>query len=239
MSPHATARHFAVQQTVAENNVRLAAIADRLLHYESFYTPSAESSVPSRRLRARQQCRTEPGFPGGRLGKSRVRQNLLRQDDRFSHGSSWLGPAYGLSPLRRRARGDGAEPHDALPASSARNGPTAGEEAGRSHLFAREHRYQHRHRTLLSVHDGCHPPDGTRTARPERAAAGRASARARGKTGGRPRTDVARLKNAKVLYENSGKTADEVCKAVGVGRRIFFAYLAQQRDQLSTHLAAN
>src|SRR5580693_4580390 len=68
----------------------------------------------------------------------------------------------------------------------------------------------------------------------ERASAGRASAKARGKTGGRPRTDVAKLRDAKVLYENSGKTADEVCKVVGVGRRIFFAYLAQQRDQQST-----
>jgi hypothetical protein len=37
------------------------------------------------------------------------------------------------------------------------------------------------------------------------------------------------LRDAKVLYENSGKTAEEVCKVVGVGRRIFFAYLAQQR----------
>ena len=32
-----------------------------------------------------------------------------------------------------------------------------------------------------------------------------------------------------MLYENSGKTANEVCKVVGVGRRIFFSYLAQQR----------
>lgn len=92
-------------------------------------------------------------------------------------------------------------------------------------------------RCFLSMMGAIHQME--RELRAERAAAGRASARARGKTGGRPRTDVARLKNAKVLYENSGKTANEVCKAVGVGRRIFFAYLAQQRDQLSTHLAAN
>jgi hypothetical protein len=44
----------------------------------------------------------------------------------------------------------------------------------------------------------------------------------------------AKLRDAKVLYENSGKTADEVCKVVGVGRRIFFAYLAQQRDHQLT-----
>jgi hypothetical protein len=31
-------------------------------------------------------------------------------------------------------------------------------------------------------------------------------------------------------HENSGKTANEVCKVVGVGRRIFFSYLAQQRE---------
>src|ERR1700693_1432064 len=67
-----------------------------------------------------------------------------------------------------------------------------------------------------------------------RAAAGRASARARGKTGGRPRTDVAKLENARVLYENSGKTANEVCKIVGVGRRIFFTYLAKQRETAQT-----
>lgn len=70
-------------------------------------------------------------------------------------------------------------------------------------------------------------------------AAGRASAKARGKTGGRPRTDIVKLRDAKVLYDNSGKTADEVCKVVGVGRRIFFAYLAQQRDQTPAALTAN
>jgi DNA invertase Pin-like site-specific DNA recombinase len=73
-----------------------------------------------------------------------------------------------------------------------------------------------------------------RELRTERAAAGRASARARGKTGGRPRTDVAKLENARVLYENSGKTANEVCKIVGVGRRIFFTYLAKQRETAQT-----
>ena len=78
-----------------------------------------------------------------------------------------------------------------------------------------------------------------RELRAERAAAGRASAKARGKTGGRLRTDVTKRRDAKALYDNSGKTADEVCKVVGVGRRIFFAYLAQQRDQRSTPLIAN
>jgi DNA invertase Pin-like site-specific DNA recombinase len=44
-----------------------------------------------------------------------------------------------------------------------------------------------------------------RELRAERAAAGRASAKARGKTGGRARTDAAKLENARILYENSGK----------------------------------
>ena len=92
-------------------------------------------------------------------------------------------------------------------------------------------------RCFLSMMGAIHQME--RELRAERAAAGRASARARGKTGGRPRTDTVKLKNAKVLYENSGKTANEVCKAVGVGRRIFFSYLAQQRDQPSTQLNAN
>jgi DNA invertase Pin-like site-specific DNA recombinase len=89
-------------------------------------------------------------------------------------------------------------------------------------------------RCFLSMMGAIHQME--RELRAERASAGRASARARGKTGGRPRTDVVKLRDAKVLYDNSGKTAAEVCKVVGVGRRIFFAYLAQQRDQQSTPL---
>lgn len=61
----------------------------------------------------------------------------------------------------------------------------------------------------------------------ERAAAGRKSARARGRTGGRPRTDESKLQQAKILYEHSGQTAAEVCKAVGVGTRTFFRYLKE------------
>jgi DNA invertase Pin-like site-specific DNA recombinase len=62
------------------------------------------------------------------------------------------------------------------------------------------------------------------------AAAGRASAKARGKSGGRPRTDATKLENARVLYEKTEKTASEVCDIFGVGRRTFFAYLAEQRN---------
>lgn len=63
----------------------------------------------------------------------------------------------------------------------------------------------------------------------ERAAAGRASAKARGRSGGRPRTDVAKLENARLLYQNPDKTAAEVCQAFGIGRRTFFSYLASLR----------
>jgi DNA invertase Pin-like site-specific DNA recombinase len=92
-------------------------------------------------------------------------------------------------------------------------------------------------RCFLSMMGAIHQME--RELRAERASAGRESARARGKTGGRPRTDIAKLQDAKVLYDNSGKTADEVCKAVGVGRRSFFAYLAQLRDQTLTTFTAN
>lgn len=64
----------------------------------------------------------------------------------------------------------------------------------------------------------------------ERAAAGRASAKARGRTGGRPRTDATKLENARVLYQNSDKSAAEVCSAFGIGRRTFFSYLATHRS---------
>jgi len=87
-------------------------------------------------------------------------------------------------------------------------------------------------RCFLSMMGAIHQME--RELRAERAAAGRTSAKSRGKTGGRPRTDVVKLENAKVLYENSEKTANEVCKVVGVGRRIFFTYLAQQREM--THM---
>ncbi|MGX5057163.1 recombinase family protein [Enterobacter asburiae] len=70
----------------------------------------------------------------------------------------------------------------------------------------------------------------------ERAAAGRAAARARGKSGGRPRTDAARLDNARILYENSDKTAAEVCELAGVGRRTFFSYLQQHRDRINRQM---
>lgn len=70
----------------------------------------------------------------------------------------------------------------------------------------------------------------------ERAQAGREAAKARGRTGGRPRTDPQRLEQARILYENSNQTAAEVCKAVGVGRRTFFRYLSKKREEKSTEM---
>jgi DNA invertase Pin-like site-specific DNA recombinase len=82
-------------------------------------------------------------------------------------------------------------------------------------------------RCFLSIMGAIHQVE--RELRAERAAAGRASAKARGKSGGRPRTDISKLENARILYENSGKTAAEVCEIAGIGRRKFFAYLAEKR----------
>lgn len=65
----------------------------------------------------------------------------------------------------------------------------------------------------------------------ERAAAGRAAAKARGRTGGRPKTDPTKLEQAKILYENSSQTAAEICKAIGIGRRTLFNYLTEIRGK--------
>ena len=64
----------------------------------------------------------------------------------------------------------------------------------------------------------------------ERAAAGRASAKARGRTGGRPRTDVDKLEKARVLYENSDISAANACTTFGIGRRTFFNHLALVKE---------
>ena len=65
----------------------------------------------------------------------------------------------------------------------------------------------------------------------ERAAVGRQAAKARGKTGGRPKTDPAKLEQARILYENTAQTAAQVCQIAAVGRRTFFAYLTQHKQQ--------
>ena len=86
-------------------------------------------------------------------------------------------------------------------------------------------------RCFLSIMGAIHQLE--RELRAERAAAGRASAKARGRSGGRQRTDVAKLETARVLYENSPKTAAEACAVAGVGKRVFFAYLTARRGAAS------
>lgn len=65
----------------------------------------------------------------------------------------------------------------------------------------------------------------------ERAAAGRQSAKARGRSGGRPKTDPLKLDQARFLYENSEKSATEICNSLGIGRRSFFYYLKRSQSQ--------
>lgn len=67
----------------------------------------------------------------------------------------------------------------------------------------------------------------------ERAAAGRAAAKARGKSGGRPAIDPDKLEQARILYQNSDKSSIEVCSVFGFSRRTLFEYLRkipQNRD---------
>jgi len=72
----------------------------------------------------------------------------------------------------------------------------------------------------------------------ERAASGRASAKARGRTGGRPRTDQSKLEQAKIIYDNSDKTAAEVCASFGLKRRTFFNYLKDTKAVPATEASA-
>jgi len=61
----------------------------------------------------------------------------------------------------------------------------------------------------------------------ERSAAGRAAARSRGKTGGRPKTSREILEKARIVYEDGGYTATNICQTFGIGRRTFFRHLAE------------
>ncbi|PHM41058.1 recombinase family protein [Xenorhabdus szentirmaii] len=79
---------------------------------------------------------------------------------------------------------------------------------------------------------------GSRMNSPGWEAAGRAAAKARGKRGGRPRPHIEKCENARILYENSDKTAAEVCERTGVGRRTFFSYLLQCRKESSEQAEA-
>jgi DNA invertase Pin-like site-specific DNA recombinase len=122
-----------------------------------------------------------------------MRENLFRQDDRLSDGPSRLGSTNGIcssadtlvvTELSRMTRSllNLLETVNLL------------EQRQVNLVSSREN---------IDIRTAIHQME--RELRTERAAAGRASARARGKTGGRPRTDVAKLENARVLYENSGK----------------------------------
>ena len=57
----------------------------------------------------------------------------------------------------------------------------------------------------------------------ERAAEGRAAAKARGKTGGRPRVDQAKIDNARKLVE-AGTSSAEAARIVGVGRATLYRH---------------
>jgi DNA invertase Pin-like site-specific DNA recombinase len=65
----------------------------------------------------------------------------------------------------------------------------------------------------------------------ERAAAGRESAKARGKTGGRPKTEPAILEQARVLYENSDASAVKVCNTFKISRRTLYNYLSEFKQK--------
>ncbi len=64
----------------------------------------------------------------------------------------------------------------------------------------------------------------------ERTNAGLAAARARGRTGGRPRVkafrDPATLALAKQLYYEQHQPAEAVCQLLGISRPTFYRYLA-------------
>lgn len=68
----------------------------------------------------------------------------------------------------------------------------------------------------------------------ERAAAGRAAARARGKSGGRPRTEEAILEKARILSEHSDESIAQICTSLGIGRRTFYDYLARVKKNGTT-----
>ena len=63
----------------------------------------------------------------------------------------------------------------------------------------------------------------------ERTLAGREAAKARGKSGGRPAIAVDKLEQARILYENTDKTASDICKTFGFSKRSFFSYLSKKK----------
>ena len=65
----------------------------------------------------------------------------------------------------------------------------------------------------------------------ERAASGRAAAKARGRSGGRPRIDKSTIDKAVMLYKNTDSTAGEVCKMLGIGRRTLYKYMKEGEEK--------
>jgi len=68
----------------------------------------------------------------------------------------------------------------------------------------------------------------------ERAEAGRTAAKARGKSGGRPAIDPNKLEQARILYQNSPKSAREVSSLFGFSRRTLFEYLRKIQPMKDT-----
>jgi DNA invertase Pin-like site-specific DNA recombinase len=157
-----------------------------------------------------------------------VRQDLHGQDVGIAAGSAGLGTAAGVSAPGRHVSGHGTQPQtrsllDLLETTKLL------EQRQVNVVWLRENidTTSATGRCFLAMMGAIHQME--RELRAERAAAGRASAKARGRTGGRPRTDAAKLENARVLYENTDKTAAQACAIAGVGRRTFFAYLTERR----------
>src|SRR5947209_655941 len=67
----------------------------------------------------------------------------------------------------------------------------------------------------------------------ERTNAGLAAARARGRTGGRPKAfgNPKKLAMAKTLYADKQRSIPEICQTLGVSRSTLYRYLAEQAEQ--------
>jgi DNA invertase Pin-like site-specific DNA recombinase len=96
-------------------------------------------------------------------------------------------------------------------------------------VFARKYRHVHGDRCFLAMMGAVSQME--REIKAERAEAGRAAAKARGKTGGRPRTDTDKLEQARILYQNSDKSAKQVCQLFGFSRRTLFNYIQNTQKQ--------
>ena len=51
--------------------------------------------------------------------------------------------------------------------------------------------------------------------------------------GGRPRIDQDKLEQARILYQNSDKSAGEVCQLFGFSRRTLFTYMKGYQKSLT------